>query len=321
MWQRRYDQLAMETKSLETQPDFRARRNWRAFLGLAGCIILGALLLVAAWSKAAGLLSFAEEIHADGLDFFLSAGTVALIALALEAGLGLALLLGIRRFWLLAPVSLLVLFFLLLNGRNYWLVSHGLRKETSSCGCFGSLLARTPGQAFWQDLLMLLPPLLLALWGRERSARRWPRIRLALAAVSAVGVVGYAVKTSDLRLIEVATQSKPGAAQVFQRNGDYLLVLDGREVPEAETYYSDQSLTFLIMTPQMPSVILVRPATSAVETVKPGMVDKKGNGRAELRSNPAARSQGQFQVVSDAITFKVDGHDVQLKNKPQAPGR
>ncbi|HEY3132453.1 MAG TPA: MauE/DoxX family redox-associated membrane protein [Acidobacteriota bacterium] len=309
----------METKSSETQPDFRAKRNWRALLGFAGCIILGALLLVAAWSKATGLLSFAEEIHADGLDFFLSAGTVALIALALEAGLGLALLLGIRRLWLLAPVSLLILFFLFLNGRNYWLVAHGLRKETSSCGCFGSLLARTPGQAFWQDILMLLPPLLLALWGRETAARRWPRIRLALAVVSALGVVGYAVKTSDLRLIEVATQSKPGAAEVFQRNGDYLVVLDGREAPEVEIYYSDQSLTFLIMTPQMPFLVLLRPATSAVETADKEKVTRRDNGRVELQSKAATRSWGQFQVTGDAISFSVDGHQVRLKNKTR-PG-
>ncbi len=310
----------MEPKEAEAPPDDRPKRNWRAIFGIAGCMILGAILLVAAWSKATELLAFAEEIHADGLDFFLSAKTVALIALALEAGLGLALLLGIRRLWLLAPAGLLVLFFLFLNGRNYWLVSHGLRKESSSCGCFGSLLARTPGDAFWQDLLMLLPPLMLALWGRDTGGRSWPRARLALAAISAVAVVGFALKTSDLRLIDVATQSRPGAVEEFQRNADYLLFVDGREAPDAEIYNSDQSLTFVIIAPRLPSVVLLRPATSAVETVDPGKVAKKDNRRIELQSKPATRSQGQFQLINDAITFRVDGHQVQLKNKPLERG-
>ena len=29
-----------------------------------------------------------------------------------------------------------------------------------SCGCFGDLITRTPAEAFWQDLVLLLPPLL-----------------------------------------------------------------------------------------------------------------------------------------------------------------
>jgi uncharacterized membrane protein YphA (DoxX/SURF4 family) len=149
---------------------------------IAGAV-LGIVLLVAVWAKAVDPASFAEQIRTEKLDFALSAPAIALLALALEAGLGLALLLGVRRNWVLVPATLLVAFFLFLTGRAWWLSAHGLRDAAASCGCFGNLVQRTPAEAFWQDLLLLVPPLVLAFVGRgsrgiedlssRRCAPRW----------------------------------------------------------------------------------------------------------------------------------------------------
>lgn len=186
----------------------RPSLHWRTWLGTIGGAFLGLVLLVAVWAKALDPAAFAEQIRIEGLDVLLSAQAVALIALALEAGIGLALVLGVRRLWVLVPAALLVAFFVFLTGRAWWLSAHGLR-EAESCGCFGNLVQRTPAEAFWQDLLLLVPALLLAFVGRPRSAR-FPTARIALAAVATVAVALFAWKSPELPLDDLATRLRPG---------------------------------------------------------------------------------------------------------------
>lgn len=184
------------------------------WIGTFAGAFLGGVLLFAVYAKALDPAGFIEQIHAEGLDFALPAQAVALIALALEAGLGLALLLGLRRSWVLVPAALLVAFFLSLTGRAWWLAAHGLRPDTS-CGCFGNLVQRTPAQAFWQDLLLLVPALFLAFVGRDRRWPRFPPRRTAVAVVGALAVVLFAWKAPELPLDDLATRLRPGV-QVAQ---------------------------------------------------------------------------------------------------------
>jgi hypothetical protein len=185
---------------------------WLRGLGTLGGAFLGLVLLVAAWAKALDPLAFAQQIHGEKLDFLLSAPAVALLALGLEVGLGAALLLGVRRLWVLVPAALLVAFFLFLTGRTYWLAAHGVAPDAAGCGCFGNLVVRSPAAAFWQDLLLLVPGLALAFLGRRGDAgRRLPAARTALAAVLAVGAMVFAWKAPSLPLDDLATRLKPGA--------------------------------------------------------------------------------------------------------------
>jgi uncharacterized membrane protein YphA (DoxX/SURF4 family) len=201
----------------------RPRLFW---LGTAAGIFLGAVLLVAVWAKALDPAAFAEQIRIEGLDALLSAPAVALLALALEAGLGLALVLGVRRPWVLVPAALLVAFFVFLTGRAWWMSAHGLR-EAESCGCFGNLVQRTPAQAFWQDLLLLVPALLLSFAGRERSAR-FPAVRAAVAAAATVAVALFAWKAPELPLDDLATRLSPGVevGRICAGGGDNPVCLD-----------------------------------------------------------------------------------------------
>lgn len=182
----------------------------RRTLGFVGGLVLGAVLLIAAYAKLLDPVAFTEQIRTEGLDVVLSAQTVAFIALGLEVGLGLALVLGIRRWWVLVPATLLVAFFLVLTGRTYWLDRQGLLDETSSCGCFGNLVDRTPAEAFWQDLALLVPPLLLAWIGRDRLTRSIPPLRTAGVAAGTVAALIFAAQAPDLPLDDLATRLKPG---------------------------------------------------------------------------------------------------------------
>jgi uncharacterized membrane protein YphA (DoxX/SURF4 family) len=203
------------------------------WVGTFGGAFLACVLLFAVWAKAIDPPSFVDQIHTEGLDFLLPARAVALIALALEAGLGLLLLLGVRRKWVLIPATLLVAFFLSLTGRAWWLAEHGQRNAAESCGCFGNLVQRTPAQAFWQDLALLVPALLLAWVGRERRPPLVPPKRTALAVTGTVAVLLLAWKAPELPLDNLATRLHPGVevGKTCVGEGAQRVCLDGL-IPE-----------------------------------------------------------------------------------------
>ncbi len=184
---------------------------WKGVIGTLAAAFLGAVLLFGAWSKMLDPVAFARTIEAEGLDFLLSAGLVAAVALALEVGLGSALLLGIRRLWVLLPTAALVTFFLFLTGRAYYRFTQGTLDAEAGCGCFGNLVERTPSQAFWQDLFLLVPPLLLAFLGRS-ALRAWPRWRLVVVSALTVGALVFAWRAPSLPLDDMATRLRPGVA-------------------------------------------------------------------------------------------------------------
>lgn len=201
---------AVATRSAERRSSLRPL----PVLGTAGGVFLGAVFLFAAWAKAIHPTAFVEEIATRGLTFGIGAGAVAFLALALEAGLGALLLLGVRRSWVLVPSALLVVFFLFLTGQDYYRALAGIEIEAASCGCFGNLVQRTPAEAFWQDLLLLVPALVLAFLGRPRTGdSTWkgvPVARTLVGALAAAGIVLLAWKAPELPLDDLATRLSPG---------------------------------------------------------------------------------------------------------------
>lgn len=171
-------------------------------------MLLGAVLVIAAWAKAIDPNAFAQEIHAQGLDGWLPAMAIGLVAVALEAGLGVALLLGARRLLVLVPTALLVAFFLFLTGRTWWRAAHGLIDATAGCGCFGNLVQRTPAEAFLQDALLMVPALLLAFLARPQGRRYAAQI--AISVVIGLAALVFAWKAPALPLDDLATRLRPG---------------------------------------------------------------------------------------------------------------
>ena len=204
--------------------------RWRSVAGWVGGLGLAAVLLSAAAAKALDPVAFAEQIRGEKLDFVLPAMAVALVALAIEAGLGVALALGLRRRWILIGATLLTLFFLFLTGRNYWRDAHHLPLPSESCGCWGALVERTPAEAFWQDLALLVPALGLAWMGPTSGPRaRRESLRLAVVAAAAVGTVLFAWRAPQLPLDDLATRLRPGRtlAGLCAGSGAERICLDG----------------------------------------------------------------------------------------------
>lgn len=184
-------------------------QKWLRALGICGAVCLGLVFLVASWGKALDPVSFVEQIRVEGVDFFGLAQATAFVALGLEIALGLALVMGLRRWWVLVPTAVLVAFFLFLTGRAYWRFEHGLIDETEACGCFGNLLNRTPKEAFWQDLWLLVVPLGLSLVGRSEDGGFPKRRAMLIGLLTAVALV-FAWKAPSLPLDDLATRLKPG---------------------------------------------------------------------------------------------------------------
>jgi len=185
---------------------------WRPVVGTIAAIVLGLVFLVATWGKAINPEAFVEQIRVEGLDFFGQAAFVAIGAIAIEVALGVALVLGLRRWWVLVPTVLLVIFFLFLTGRSYWQFEQGIITEAESCGCFGNLVSRTPAEAFWQDLLLLGVPLILSFLGRPTVKPRRPTWRIAVVVLATLAAVGLALKAPDLPIDDLATRLKPGVS-------------------------------------------------------------------------------------------------------------
>ena len=199
------------TTATATSPEPSGRAMVLRWIGTAAAALLGVVLLVAAWAKAIHPSAFAEQIRLEGLDFLLPAAAVAGVALALELGLGMLLLLNVRRLWVLLPAAALVAFFVFLTGRAYWQSETG-GAEAAACGCFGNLVERSPAEAFWQDLALLVPPLLLAFVGRPRQGRTVPPVRTAVAALVTVTGLAFAWQAPRLPLDDLATRLRPGVA-------------------------------------------------------------------------------------------------------------
>ncbi|HYH47451.1 MAG TPA: thioredoxin family protein [Thermoanaerobaculia bacterium] len=127
----------------------------------------------------------------------------------------------------------------------------------------------------------------------------------------------------------VALAALPAAAQMpsdavfkdFVRTGDYILVVDGKEVPAAEIYMTQRVPTILILSSALPSPVLLSPRTQGVETVSVMKIAKQPDGTVDLLADADPAPQGQFTIQKDqVVAFTVGGRKAQLKEKPPLLG-
>ena len=288
--------------------------RWKKHAGTAGAVLLGAVFLVAAGGKAwipDDFGAFIDQIRQEQLDFLFTATQVALIALALEAGLGTALLMGVRHLGILLPTSALVVFFIFLNGRNYWLVSQGLR-EPGSCGCFGSLIERTAAEAFWQDSLLMIPLTLLC-FRRRRKSEGIPRKRLVLAMLAALAVSFWASRSPDIDFIEAAHRfGSLAETSRFVPSQDYSLTIDGQLEEQARIYESEGASAFLIQVPRLDGRLLMDLRSSTVRRIDPDSVRTVSGDALELLDSPQEGEEAPFTPGGGGVRFELGGRTFKL---------
>ncbi len=159
--------------------------RWRHLVARGLEALIGGILLLAGLLKAWEPLGFVQQI--TEYKIITAPGVVKALAwlmIAIECGLGMALIVGFRRRITVPLAGVLFVFFLSTIG---WAWVSG---ATEDCGCFGSWVKRTPAQAFVEDLLMLAA-LGVAWFLHRREAGNYHRLRLGL--VSTAVLVGLAV--------------------------------------------------------------------------------------------------------------------------------
>ena len=177
-------------------------------VGMLAGVVLGAVLLLGAFGKVIDPIAFAELIEIHGLDFLIPSSAVVYIALTLEVGLGVALLLDVRRLFPLIPAAVVVALFIYLTGSDY--IRSLTEGPTHNCGCFGNLVDRSPGEAFWQDLALMVPTLGLAFLGMQRPGSPLPWGRLGVMSGVTVLALVFTALAPGLPLDDFATRLKPG---------------------------------------------------------------------------------------------------------------
>ncbi len=181
-------------------------RAWTHRVGTAAGVLLGLVLLYSSWGKALDPYGTGEIYARRGLLPAALAGYVVILTVAVEAALAAALLVDLRRRAVLLLTTLMMAAFF---GLTTWEYFHP-PVDGSSCGCFGNLVSRSPGQAAAQDGFFLLLAG-LAWIGRPGARPGRGTLRWAVPAVFFVVALALAAGAPVLFGDELATRLKPGA--------------------------------------------------------------------------------------------------------------
>lgn len=227
---------------------------------LAGAV--GLILLIAGLVKSTEMEIFIRQIRGYGI---ISDHTV-LIVIAwgltvAECVLGTALVTGFLP-GITIPVSAFLMFIFLCATAWAWLT--GVAED---CGCFGSWISRSPGEALLEDLL-LLAALFPAWWGRRR--RPVHPARLGYVSVSAAFLIGLCLPPAfgipfspsepspETRMdIRQELSGVQGIGPVEVKNGRRLVVL--METDCTHCRESVMELNFLAGEKEIPEMIALCP--------------------------------------------------------------
>jgi thiol-disulfide isomerase/thioredoxin len=141
-----------------------------------------------------------------------------------------------------------------------------------------------------------------------RSSFRHTLAILLLAAAAAVPAAHAQAVPSDAVL------------KGFQRIGDYVLVVNGKEDKGAEIYQNDKIPAYLILPSALPSPVLLTPRAGTVETVQLMKVVKQKDGSVDLLADAALAPQGKFQIAGEKVAFTSEGRQVSLNPNPPLLG-
>ncbi len=297
--------------------------SWKEVLSLAGAIILGSVLVIASIGKVLDPVLFVEQIRKEGLEILFSANTVALIALAIETILGMALLLGVRTFWIVFPSTGLSAFFLFLTGRSYWYVLSGARDNSYDCGCFGVFMQRTVGEAFWQDVSLLVIPLAFIFLGTRHKSFQLPPVRTTIALLSGAAICLWAVfvvgMPPSIPGIEYQAEdsgfNREEGLDIYQPSDMYSLLCEGEAVADTSILESQVSLRLLLVSEKLDTPIILDIRSSRIFRVNSSELQEKPGETIAIPEELALEEQGEFKVDNGGLSFDLDGKSFSLISK------
>jgi uncharacterized membrane protein YphA (DoxX/SURF4 family) len=236
------------------------------WLGHAARIALGLVFLAAGLTKMADPVEFGRQIAAYGVLGEGPAASAAILLIAFETTLGMALLAGFRPRGGVAAAALTLLLFIAIEAHS---ISIG---RTESCGCFGAYVKRTPAEVIVEDLI-LLALAIVAWFGTGRWRPRRAGAAAGLVAAAAIGSTALAAASPHLPIDPWVTRLAVGrpvdALQLPAHlpslaEGRYLVALFDVTSPEAPDLAA--ALSDLAARPGGPVVIALTPSDDEART-------------------------------------------------------
>ena len=120
-----------------------------------------------------------------------------------------------------------------------------------------------------------------------------------------------------------AAQSVPSDAVLrnFEISGDFILLIDGKEQPKAEVYFSETARSFLLIASDFPSPILITAATQSVDAVDLMKVAKQPTGTIDLLADAVMQPAGKYAVDGPNIAFTYSGKQLRVSPRPYLLGK
>jgi thiol-disulfide isomerase/thioredoxin len=150
---------------------------------------------------------------------------------------------------------------------------------------------------------------------RLRIARPTPRPR----SLATARIVALALATP----CALAAQSAGSDSHFrgFEPNADHVLVVAGQERPAAEIFLSQSARSYLILSSDLPSPVLVNVGEQTVETVNLMKVARQLDGSVDLLADATLESAGSFRIEGEELAFDVSGKSLRLKASPWTLGK
>jgi len=215
---------------------------------------LGLVLLVAGLLKGADPDEFIRQIATYGIVSGKAAVALAYLLIPVEVALGVALIVGFRARLSAAAGSLLMLGFMIATAYAW------SRGKGEGCGCFGSLVSRTPGEVLLEDAGFLALGVIafsLARKGERDHLGRWVAVGGSLIGAVLLSLTAYALPldplVTDLRVGRSVEDLPLRESPVDLAGGDHLVALLDLDSPGAGAIV--ERLNEYSGTPGAPAVI------------------------------------------------------------------
>ncbi|HET9228013.1 MAG TPA: thioredoxin family protein [Thermoanaerobaculia bacterium] len=136
------------------------------------------------------------------------------------------------------------------------------------------------------------------------------------------------MKLRTLPLLLLLALTLPALAQApaidavlkdFARTGEFLLMVNGKPAPAYEIYKNNNLPAYLVVSPALPSAVLLTAGSMKVETLPVAKVVRK-DGTAGVAADADLKPQGQFKFEGDRVAFTVDGRKATLGPNPPLLG-
>jgi hypothetical protein len=294
------------------------KRGWISILGTISGFFLDAILVIATIGKVADPVLFVEQIREEGLEILFSANTVAVIALTWETLVGLALLFGIRNYWVMIPTTALSASFLFLTGRTYYQVLTGQRQESYDCGCFGIFLQRTATEAFWQDLFILVPPIVIMLFDRWSLTRPLPTWRTLFSVLGTLILMVYTIGWAGLPETQPYHTAIPDDSQTasLEPSDQFEFFVGGSADPDAEIFGSDFVLKFVILSSKLSEkALIIDIQKTEVSLINLDAIVQNDNGSVTIQGEDTIESLGNFEIGAQGLSFKYQGKLLEMRSR------